>query len=224
MQTYDEITDNPERAAAFNRYAEMLRERNEKINLTAITEPEEVKVKHFLDSCSAAELLPGGASVLDIGSGAGFPGLPLKIVRPDLTVTLLDSVNKKVAFVSDVVAELKLSGVTAVHARIEDFPHKGEYDAVVSRAVAELSTLAEYALPFVKIGGAFIAYKSEKAESEAEAAASAITLLGGRIREIREAFVAAGLTRKLIVIDKIAPTPPKYPRGKNLPRLKPLGK
>ncbi|HCS94466.1 MAG TPA: 16S rRNA (guanine(527)-N(7))-methyltransferase RsmG [Clostridiales bacterium] len=224
MQTYDEITDNPERAAAFNRYAEMLRERNEKINLTAITEPEEVKVKHFLDSCSAAELLPGGASVLDIGSGAGFPGLPLKIVRPDLTVTLLDSVNKKVAFVSDVVAELKLSGVTAVHARIEDFPHKGEYDAVVSRAVAELSTLAEYALPFVKIGGAFIAYKSEKAESEAEAAASAITLLGGRIREIREAFVAAGLTRKLIIIDKIAPTPPKYPRGKNLPRLKPLGK
>lgn len=224
MQTYDEITDNPERAAAFNRYAEMLRERNEKINLTAITEPEEVKVKHFLDSCSAAELLPGGASVLDIGSGAGFPGLPLKIVRPDLTVTLLDSVNKKVAFVSDVVAELKLSGVTAVHARIEDFPHKGEYDAVVSRAVAELSTLAEYALPFVKIGGAFIAYKSEKAESEAEAAASAITLLGGRIREIREAFVATGLTRKLIIIDKIAPTPPKYPRGKNLPRLKPLGK
>lgn len=224
MQTYDEITDNPERAAAFNRYAEMLRERNEKINLTAITEPEEVKVKHFLDSCSAAELLPGGASVLDIGSGAGFPGLPLKIVRPDLTVTLLDSVNKKVAFVSDVVAELKLNGVTAVHARIEDFPHKGEYDAVVSRAVAELSTLAEYALPFVKIGGAFIAYKSEKAESEAEAAASAITLLGGRIREIREAFVAAGLTRKLIIIDKIAPTPPKYPRGKNLPRLKPLGK
>lgn len=224
MQTYDEITDNPERAAAFNRYAEMLRERNEKINLTAITEPEEVKVKHFLDSCSAAELLPGGASVLDIGSGAGFPGLPLKIVRPDLTVTLLDSVNKKVAFVNDVVAELKLSGATAVHARIEDFPHKGEYDAVVSRAVAELSTLAEYALPFVKIGGAFIAYKSEKAESEAEAAASAITLLGGRIREIREAFVAPGLTRKLIVIDKIAPTPPKYPRGKNLPRLKPLGK
>ena len=224
MQTYDEITDNPERAAAFNRYAEMLRERNEKINLTAITEPEEVKVKHFLDSCSAAELLPGGASVLDIGSGAGFPGLPLKIVRPDLTVTLLDSVNKKVAFVSDVVAELKLSGVTAVHARIEDFPHKGEYDAVVSRAVAELSTLAEYALPFVKIGGAFIAYKSEKAESEAEAAVSAITLLGGRIREIREAFVATGLTRKLIIIDKIAPTPPKYPRGKNLPRLKPLGK
>ena len=224
MQTYDEITDNPERAAAFNRYAEMLRERNEKINLTAITEPEEVKIKHFLDSCAAAELLPGGASVLDIGSGAGFPGLPLKIVRPDLTVTLLDSVNKKVAFVSDVVAELKLSGVTAVHARIEDFPHKGEYDAVVSRAVAELSTLAEYALPFVKIGGAFIAYKSEKAESEAEAAASAITLLGGRIREIREAFVAAGLTRKLIIIDKIAPTPPKYPRGKNLPRLKPLGK
>ena len=224
MQTYDEITDNPERAAAFNRYAEMLRERNEKINLTAITEPEEVKVKHFLDSCSAAELLPGGASVLDIGSGAGFPGLPLKIVRPDLTVTLLDSVNKKVAFVSEVVAELKLSGVTAVHARIEDFPHKGEYDAVVSRAVAELSTLAEYALPFVKIGGAFIAYKSEKAESEAEAAASAITLLGGRIREIREVLVAAGLTRKVIVIDKIAPTPPKYPRGKNLPRLKPLGK
>ena len=160
--------------------------------------------------------------MLDIGSGAGFPGIPLKIARDDISVTLLDSVNKKVAFMNDVIADLGLKNIEAVHARIEDFPHKGEFDVAVSRAVEELTTLAEYALPFVKVGGTFVAYKSEKAEAEAAAAGNAVALLGGRLREIREVNVAPGLTRKLIVIDKIDPTPLKYPRGKNLPRLKPL--
>ena len=222
MTNYDEIMNNERVKAAFDRYADMLTERNEKVNLTAITEPGEIRVKHFTDSLAAVDLIPGGAKVLDIGSGAGFPGIPLKIVRDDLSMTLLDSGNKKVAFLVDVIADLGLKSINAVHARIEDFPHKAEFDVVVSRAVAELTTLAEYALPFVKAGGAFIAYKSEKAEAEAAAAENAIGLLGGRIREIREVFVAPGITRKLIIIDKIAPTPPKYPRGKNLPRLKPL--
>lgn len=222
MTNYDEITSNERVRAAFDRYAEMLTERNEKVNLTAITDPDEIRVKHFTDSLAAIELIKTGATVLDIGSGAGFPGIPLKIARDDISVTLLDSVNKKVAFMNDVIADLGLKNIEAVHARIEDFPHKGEFDVAVSRAVAELTTLAEYALPFVKVGGTFVAYKSEKAEAEAAAAGNAVALLGGRLREIREVNVAPGLTRRLIVVDKIAPTPLKYPRGKNLPRLKPL--
>lgn len=222
MTNYDEIISNERVRAAFDRYAEMLTERNEKVNLTAITAPGEIRVKHFTDSLAAIDLIKTGATVLDIGSGAGFPGIPLKIARDDISVTLLDSVNKKVAFMNDVIADLGLKNIEAVHARIEDFPHKGEFDVAVSRAVAELTTLAEYALPFVKVGGTFVAYKSEKAEAEAAAAGNAVALLGGRLREIREVNVAPGLTRRLIVVDKIAPTPPKYPRGKNLPRLKPL--
>ena len=222
MTNYDEITSNERVRAAFDRYAEMLTERNEKVNLTAITDPDEIRVKHFTDSLAAIDLIKTGATVLDIGSGAGFPGIPLKIARDDISVTLLDSVNKKVAFMNDVIADLGLKNIEAVHARIEDFPHKGEFDVAVSRAVAELTTLAEYALPFVKVGGTFVAYKSEKAEAEAATAGNAVALLGGRLREIREVNVAPGLTRKLIVVDKIDPTPLKYPRGKNLPRLKPL--
>lgn len=222
MTNYDEITSNERVRAAFDRYAEMLTERNEKVNLTAITDPDEIRVKHFTDSLAAIDLIKTGATVLDIGSGAGFPGIPLKIARDDISVTLLDSVNKKVAFMNDVIADLGLKNIEAVHARIEDFPHKGEFDVAVSRAVAELTTLAEYALPFVKVGGTFVAYKSEKAEAEAATAGNAVALLGGRLREIREVNVAPGLTRRLIVVDKIDPTPLKYPRGKNLPRLKPL--
>lgn len=222
MTNYDEITSNERVRAAFDRYAEMLTERNEKVNLTAITDPDEIRVKHFTDSLAAIDLIKTGATVLDIGSGAGFPGIPLKVARDDISVTLLDSVNKKVAFMNDVIADLGLKNIEAVHARIEDFPHKGEFDVAVSRAVAELTTLAEYALPFVKVGGTFVAYKSEKAEAEAAAAGNAVALLGGRLREIREVNVALGLTRRLIVVDKIDPTPLKYPRGKNLPRLKPL--
>lgn len=222
MTNYDEITSNERVRAAFDRYAEMLTERNEKVNLTAITDPDEIRVKHFTDSLAAIDLIKTGATVLDIGSGAGFPGIPLKIARDDISVTLLDSVNKKVAFMNDVIADLGLKNIEAVHARIEDFPHKGEFDVAVSRAVAELTTLVEYALPFVKVGGTFVAYKSEKAEAEVAAAGNAVALLGGRLREIREVNVAPGLTRKLIVVDKIDPTPLKYPRGKNLPRLKPL--
>ena len=222
MTNYDEIIASERVKTAFDRYLEMLTERNQVVNLTAITEPSEIRVKHFADSLTGLDLIKEGASILDIGSGAGFPGIPLKIARDDLTVTLLDSVNKKVAFMNDVILDLGLKNITAVHARIEDFPHKAEFDAVVSRAVAELTTLVEYALPFVKVGGCFIAYKSEKAEAEAKSAGKAIAVLGGKIREICEVNVAPDITRKLIVIDKIAPTPPKYPRGKNLPRLKPL--
>ncbi len=207
----------------FERYYALLLEWNERFNLTAITEKNDVFVKHFLDSISAAPLIPQNASVLDIGAGAGFPSLPLKIVRDDLSVTCVDSVNKKVTFLGAVIDELGLKNARAIHSRAEDLPKTG-YDSVVSRAVASLNVLCEYCLPFVKIGGALIAYKSEKTDEELAAATNAIKILGGKVKEIRDVsdFVGGETTRKLIVIEKIAPTPPKYPRGKNLPRLKPL--
>lgn len=207
----------------FERYYALLLEWNERFNLTAITDRRDVFVKHFLDSISAAPLIPQNASVLDIGAGAGFPSLPLKIARDDLTVTCVDSVNKKVTFLDAVIDELGLKNARAIHSRAEDLPKTG-YDVVVSRAVASLNVLCEYCLPFVKIGGALIAYKSEKADEELAAATNAIKLLGGKMKELRDVsdFVGGETTRKLIVIEKIAPTPPKYPRGKNLPRLKPL--
>ncbi len=207
----------------FERYYALLVEWNERFNLTAITEKNDVFVKHFLDSISAAPLIPQNARVLDIGAGAGFPSLPLKIARDDLSVTCVDSVNKKVTFLGTVIDELGLKNARAIHSRAEDLPKTG-YDSVVSRAVASLNVLCEYCLPFVKIGGALIAYKSEKTDEELAAATNAIKILGGKVKEIRDVsdFVGGETTRKLIVIEKIAPTPPKYPRGKNLPRLKPL--
>ncbi len=207
----------------FERYYALLVEWNERFNLTAITEKNDVFVKHFLDSISAAPLIPQNARVLDIGAGAGFPSLPLKIARDDLSVTCVDSVNKKVTFLGTVIDELGLKNARAIHSRAEDLPKTG-YDVVVSRAVASLNVLCEYCLPFVKIGGALIAYKSEKTDEELAAATNAIKILGGKVKEIRDVsdFVGGETTRKLIVIEKIAPTPPKYPRGKNLPRLKPL--
>lgn len=207
----------------FERYYALLLEWNERFNLTAITDRRDVFVKHFLDSISAAPLIPQNASVLDIGAGAGFPSLPLKIARDDLSVTCVDSVNKKVAFLGAVIDELGLKNARAIHSRAEDLPKTG-YDAVVSRAVASLNVLCEYCLPFVRIGGALIAYKSEKTDEELAAATNAIKILGGKVKELRDVsdFVGGETTRKLIVIEKIAPSPPKYPRGKNLPRLKPL--
>lgn len=218
----DEKTAN-DALEKFERYYALLVDWNGRFNLTAITEKNDVFTKHFLDSISASPLIPQNASVLDIGAGAGFPSLPLKIVRDDVSVTCVDSVNKKVTFLGSVIDDLALKNARAIHSRAEDLPKTG-YDVVVSRAVAALNVLCEYCLPFVKIGGTLIAYKSEKTDEEIANAKNAISVLGGKVKEIRDvsAFVGGDATRKLIVIEKIAPTPPKYPRGKNLPRLKPL--
>lgn len=205
----------------FALYENLLTAWNEKFNLTAITDSEEIRVKHFADSLAAVKLLKQNAVVLDIGSGAGFPAVPLKIVRPDISVTMIDSVNKKVGFLNEVILRLGLTDTRALHIRAEDMDKNIKFDAVVSRAVARLNTLSEYALPFVKIGGLFIAYKSEKTDEEIEEAKNAIAVLGGKIKEVKD--VSGGeFIRKLVVIEKVADTPPKYPRGKNLPRLKPL--
>lgn len=210
-----------EKEPLFNSYSALLKEWNEKFNLTAIVDDEDIKRKHFCDSLTAVDIIPENACVLDIGSGAGFPGVPLKIIRDDIEVTLIDSVNKKVTFLNEVIKQLGLKKISAVHARVEDLPRTKKYDVVVSRAVAELRTLVEYALPFVKKGGIFIAYKSEKTEEEAENAKNALSVLGGKIKKIIDVS-GADVNRRLVIIEKINDCPEKYPRSKNLPRVKPL--
>lgn len=206
---------------SFEKYFSLLSEWNEKINLTAITEREEVWTKHFYDSLVGEKYIPNNARVLDIGSGAGFPGIPIKIVRPDTEVTLLDSVGKKVNFLSLVINEIGLDKIKAVHSRIEDLKEKESYDIVTARAVARLNVLLEYALPFVKVGGAFLAYKSVLSAEEIEEAKLALDILGGEVEAADEEKIGDNL-RTVIVIRKVKKTPEKYPRGKNLPRLKPI--
>lgn len=211
-----------ENSLAFNRYYELLVEWNEKFNLTAITEREEVFVKHFRDSLLGEGFIPRNASVLDIGAGAGFPSLPIKIARPDIALTMIDSVGKKVTFLQEVIASLSLTDATAIHTRAEDIKNREGFDCVVSRAVASLSTLAEYCLPFVKVGGIFLAYKADNCEEEVESAKKAIAILGGgEVTVIKEKLDEA-TNRSFVLIKKVRATPPKYPRGKNLPRKTPL--
>lgn len=210
-------------------YYEMLVEWNQVMNLTAITEYEDVMKKHFVDSVSLVKAydLKKKISVIDVGTGAGFPGLVLKIVFPDLQVTLLDSLNKRIKFLNAVIDTLNLSGVEAIHGRAEDLARPGEYrekyDLCVSRAVANLSTLSEYCLPFLKEGGFFISYKSEKAFEEAAAAEKAISVLGGRIRnQVKFQLPDSEIYRNLIVIEKTGRTPEIYPRKAGLPAKEPI--
>ena len=235
----------------FETYYNYLIAENQKHNLTAITEREDVFVKHFEDSLAGADLIPAGASVLDIGAGAGFPSVPLKIIRDDITVTMLDSVGKKVDFLNRLVGILELEGIEAIHTRIEDFEMCGTpktasptelscvveddcrgrrlrrpaFDIVVARAVASLNILCEYALPFVKVGGSFVAYKAVGVEDEIKAAQNALKILGGKITQVKQVSLECKgekLERNLIVVTKVADTPPKYPRSGNKPRLQPL--
>lgn len=198
---------------------------NEHVNLTAITEPDEIAVKHFADSLSIfkASDFANGASVVDVGCGAGFPGLPMLIVRPDLEITFLDSVGKKLGFISDVLRQSGLVGQT-LHARAEEVAHEAEYreqfDFAVSRAVAQLNILAEFALPLVKVGGTFIAMKG--AEDEAELGANAIETLGGKIEQVVYLKLPNGDARNLVVVKKISQTPSKYPRRTKKITSKPL--
>lgn len=206
----------------FEKYQEMLIETNKKFNLTTITDPEEIKVKHFDDSLTIKKYINKGMKVLDIGSGPGFPGIPLRI-EEEFDLTLIDSVNKKVGFMNDVIEELKLSNTKAIHTRAEDYAkdHREEFDMVVSRAVANLATLSEYALPFLKVGGIFIAMKGPKAEEELKEAQNALKILGGELINI-DTIDLDGNTRKNILIKKIRSTKKKYPRGKNQPKKNPL--
>lgn len=210
-------------------YYEMLVEWNQMMNLTAITEYHDVMKKHFVDSVSLVKAfdITKNASVIDVGTGAGFPGLALKIAYPNLEVTLLDSLNKRIQFLDAVIEKLGLSGVKTIHGRAEDFAKPGKlretFDLCVSRAVANLSTLSEYCLPFVKVGGQFISYKSEKITEEIASAENAIRILGGEVYgQVEFQLPDSDIYRNLFIIDKIKETPKKYPRKAGLPSKEPL--
>ena len=199
------------------RYGELLLKKNEVMNLTAITAPDDVARLHFLDSLALLNLTDfSGKSLVDVGTGAGFPGLPLRICRPDIRLTLLDSLGKRVTFLQEVCDALGLEDVACLHGRAEEFAagHRESFDLAASRAVASLPMLCELCLPLVRPGGAFLAMKSVDCGQELSAAAKAIEILGGEVEEVRDYEVpGAAVTHRLISIRKVRPTPAKYPRA-----------
>lgn len=213
----------------FLTYYEMLVERNKVMNLTAITEYEEVITKHFIDSLSIVKVYKNkqNSKVMDMGTGAGFPGIPLKIVFPNWNITLLDSLNKRVLFLNDVIKQLHLSNITAIHGRTEDFGKdsnfRESYDLCVSRAVAKLSTLSEYCLPYVKLNGYFIPYKAGNIDSEVNESIKAINTLGGILEKVENFQLPnSDMERSLIVIKKMNHTPKQYPRSAGKPSKEPI--
>lgn len=228
------ITLSGEQKQQFLTYYEYLVEKNKVMNLTAITEYEEVITKHFLDSlavvktsCFKPEKL-AGKRLIDIGTGAGFPGIPLKIAFPELDILLLDSLNKRINFLNEVTEMLGLTNINTVHGRAEDYAkqkgYRESFDFCVSRAVANLSTLSEYCIPFVKPGGCFISYKSGSVDQELIQAEKAVKILGGQREEVvRFSLADTDMDRSFVVIRKAKSTPKKYPRKAGLPSKEPLG-
>ena len=222
-----ELTE--QQVLSFIQYYEMLIEKNRVMNLTAITEWDDVVVRHFTDSLTLVKCLDPSSirTVLDLGTGAGFPGIPLKIVFPHLKLTLVDSLGKRVRFLEEVISACSLEQAVAVHSRAEDLArnpqYREKYDLCVSRAVAGLSTLCEYCLPFVRTGGSFVAYKSGKAREELKEAEKAIRLLGGSVHDLTEFLLPdTDMERILVRIRKEKPTPLKYPRKAGTPAKEPL--
>ena len=213
----------------FDHYYEMLVERNKVMNLTGITDYDEVNLKHFTDSLTIVRVkgMEQISTLIDIGTGAGFPGIPIKIVFPHIKILLLDSLNKRLKFLEDVIGELTLKEIETLHGRAEDYAKKPEYrekfDLCVSRAVANLSTLSEYCLPFVKKGGSFVSYKSGDSEEEIRQAEHVVHMLGGKIEKIDQfRLPGTDIGRSLAVIEKIKNTPGKYPRKAGIPAKEPL--
>lgn len=223
------VSLNDHQIAQFLQYYELLIEWNQKFNLTAITDFKEVTIKHFIDSLSLVRLFPdlNGRYLIDLGSGAGFPGIPLKIAFPELSVVLADSLNKRVVFLNEVIDQLSLTPGCAVHGRAEDLAHRADFrekfDICVSRAVAPLIVLSEYCLPFVRVGGAFVAYKGKEVQEELLDASRAISLLGGQLQTVDTFFLpGSGADRTLISVAKTRGTPAAYPRKAGTPRKCPL--
>lgn len=223
------VTLNEKQITQFIKYYEILVEWNSFMNLTGITEYEEVVQKHFVDSlalCKSIDISKVN-NLIDIGTGAGFPGVPLKIAYPHLKVTLLDSLQKRIKFLNEVVSQLELEGVETIHGRAEDFAKpsmkRETYDVCVSRAVANLASLSEYCLPYVNLGGYFIPYKSGKVEEELEESKKAVFLLGGKIEEeVKFSLPDSDISRSLIKIKKVSATPKKYPRKSGLATKEPI--
>ncbi len=213
----------------FNQFFELLVEWNKHMNLTGITEYGEVLSKHFFDSLTCGKGLADWTNkkVIDVGTGAGFPGVPMKIANPSIEITLLDSLNKRIQFLDEVVGTLGLKNVELIHGRAEDYgqdaDYRETYDAAISRAVADLAVLSEYVLPFIKVGGVFVAQKSLNAIDEIEQSKNAIEILGGKIRDIIEVKVPGiDIVHSLVIIEKVGETPEKYPRKAGKPTKKPL--
>lgn len=210
----------------FYNYMNLLLEWNEKINLTAITEEKEFIKKHFLDSLTISSFLESKNKIIDVGTGAGFPGIPLKICNENLEVTLIDSVNKKINVLNDVIQKLDLKNIEAIHTRAEDLAndlkYRESFDVAVSRAVSNMATLVEYLLPFVKVGGKVICMKGPNFNEELQNATKAIEILGGKIETIQTIKLDDELERNIIVIKKIKNTPKKYPRGQGKPLKEPI--
>lgn len=218
-----------EQEELFEKYYDLLIKWNSKINLTAITEKDEVWLKHFKDSLSLDRILDldNVETVIDVGTGAGFPGIPLKIVHPHLKLTLIDSLDKRIRFLNTVIDELSLENVITIHGRAEDLAqmdmHREKYDLCVSRAVAALPVLTELCIPFVSIGGHFVSYKAEKASEEIRSAEKIIRLTGSVLNDVKEfKLCGSDISRTLIKIEKIDITPSKYPRRAGLPAKKPI--
>lgn len=225
MEDYGLNTKNIDK---FEKYKELILEYNKHTNLTRITEEDEFNVKHFIDSLSLfkTDLFVKDKKIIDIGTGAGFPGLPLKLYNEDLDITLLDSLRKRIDFLDGVIEELGLKKIRAIHARAEEIArdpkYRESYDIAVSRAVANLSTLTEYAMAFVKVGGYFISQKGPEYKEELKSAKRAIELMGGEVKDVIHTLLPNDIDHYIIVIKKVKATDKKYPRGGGKPRKSPL--
>lgn len=211
----------------FYQYMNLLLEWNQKMNLTAITDPKEIIEKHFIDSLTIAKYIKPGRCVLDLGTGAGFPGIPLKIYREDLELILVDSLNKRIGFLNEVVHQLALKDIETVHGRAEELGknkiYREKFDIVTSRAVANLSTLSEYLLPFLKEKGLAICMKGPDVEEEIAQAKKAIEILGGKLKEVEKFTLSENkMGRSIVLIEKIRKTPSNYPRKPGTPAKEPI--